>query len=75
MWTAEAGLTVRCRPRWAVRTFYSREESIARLGALVRTASEPGSYRVNQAGAEVTWSSDLWRSRGRPRSGSEGGEP
>lgn len=47
--------------RWSLRAFYRFENNAATLGSSAPPSSDVGSYRENQVGLAITWSSELWR--------------
>ena len=67
--TVEVGLRAQLLPHWLVRGFDRFENNKANLN--VASSSDPGSYRQNQVGLEVSWSGDLW-ARARPGAKAEG---
>jgi hypothetical protein len=54
----EVGLRAQLRSHWTVRGFDRFERNDARHGGAAALASDPGSYRQNLVGAEITWSGD-----------------
>jgi hypothetical protein len=73
----EVGLRSAYRPHWSARGFYRFETNHTKLGAIVTSTTEAGSYHDHQVGMALEWSGTLWRQgsrRAQPAEPNEGNE-